>query len=59
MENKALEEILSKLDPKIRKLVGSADEVKIQRQRVPSLGMNVALRGGLAYGRQILIWGNK
>lgn len=59
MENKALEEVLSKLDPKIRKLVGSADEVKIQRQRVPSLGMNVALRGGLAYGRQILIWGNK
>lgn len=59
MENNNLDQVLSRLNPKIRKLVGSADEVKIQRQRTPSLGLNVALRGGLAYGRQILIWGNK
>lgn len=59
MQGSGLEDVFSRLDPKIRKLVGSADAVKIQRQRTPSLGMNVALRGGLAYGRQILIWGNK
>lgn len=59
MENNELDSVLSKLDPKIRKMVGVADQVKVQRQRVPSLGMNAALRGGLAYGRQILIWGNK
>jgi len=54
-----MEEILAKLDPKIRKLVGPADKVDIQKQKTPSLSLNVALKGGLAYGRQILIWGNK
>jgi recombination protein RecA len=54
-----MEEVLSKLDPKIRKLVGSADSVEIHKQKTPSLSLNVALKGGLAYGRQVLIWGNK
>ena len=54
-----LEEVLSRLDPKIRKMVGSADKVEIQKQKTPSLSLNVALKGGLAYGRQVLIWGNK
>ena len=54
-----LEEVLSRLDPKIRKMVGSADRVEIQKLKTPSLSLNVALKGGLAYGRQILIWGNK
>lgn len=55
----AMEEVLAKLDPKIRKMVVSASEVEIQKQRTPSLSLNVALKGGLAYGRQVLIWGNK
>ena len=40
-------------------MVGSADRVEIQKLKTPSLSLNVALKGGLAYGRQILIWGNK
>ncbi|NDB82849.1 MAG: hypothetical protein EB127_08930 [Alphaproteobacteria bacterium] len=55
----AMEEVLARLDPKIRKLVGPAAQVEIQKQKTPSLSLNVALKGGLAYGRQILIWGNK
>jgi recombination protein RecA len=59
MTEMMMEEILAKLDPKIRKLVGPAHKVEIQKQKTPSLSLNVALKGGLAYGRQILIWGNK
>jgi len=40
-------------------MVGSADNVEIHKQKTPSLSLNVALKGGLAYGRQVLIWGNK
>lgn len=54
-----MEEVLARLDPKIRKLVGTADNVEIKKQRTPSLSLNLALKGGLAYGRQVLIWGNK
>jgi len=54
-----LEDILSQLDPKLRKLVSSANGVEIEKQKTPSIGLNVALNGGLAYGRQVLIWGNK
>jgi len=54
-----LEDILSQLDPKLRKLVSSANGVEIEKQKTPSMGLNVALNGGLAYGRQVLIWGNK
>lgn len=54
-----MEEVLSKLDPKIRKMVGSASNVEIYKQKTPSLSLNFALKGGLAYGRQVLIWGNK
>jgi len=39
--------------------VGSADNVTIEKQKTPSLSLNNALKGGLAYGRQVLIWGNK
>ena len=30
-----------------------------QKQQTPSIGLNLALKGGLGYGRQVLIWGNK
>ena len=39
--------------------MGSADSVTIEKQKTPSLSLNNALKGGLAYGRQVLIWGNK
>lgn len=53
------EEILAKLDPKTRQRIQLATEVDIQKQQTPSIGLNLALRGGLGYGRQVMIWGNK
>lgn len=53
------EEILAKLDPKTRARVQRAVEVEVQRQQTPSIGLNLALKGGLGFGRQILVWGNK
>ena len=54
-----IDDILSRLDPKTRKRVQQATEVEIERQATPSLSLNVGLKGGFAYGRQVLIWGNK
>lgn len=54
-----LDDILAKLDPKTRSRVQSAQDVQIEKQLTPSIGLNLALNGGLALGRQILVWGNK
>lgn len=59
MSTMELEEILAQLDPKLRKKVSSASDIEVVMQETPSIGLNKALNGGLAYGRQILIWGNK
>lgn len=53
------EEILAKLDPKTRQRIQLATEVDVQKQPTPSIGLNQALKGGLGYGRQVLVWGNK
>ena len=53
------EEILAKLDPKTRARVQLATKVEIEKQKTPSIGLNMALKGGLGFGRQVLIWGNK
>jgi len=53
------EEILAKLDPKTRARVQLATTVDAQKQPTPSIGLNLALKGGFGYGRQILVWGNK
>ena len=53
------EEILAKLDPKTRQRVQTAQEVDVKRQQTPSIGLNLALKGGLGFGRQVLVWGNK
>lgn len=53
------DEVMASLNPKIRKGLQVASEVSIEKQPVPSFGLNRALNGGLAYGRQVLIWGNK
>jgi len=52
-------DILAKLDPKTRQRVQSAMEVEVEKQKTPSIGLNLALQGGLGFGRQILVWGNK
>ena len=54
-----IDEVLAKLDPKTRNRVQSAVDVQIQKQPTPSIGLNLALQGGLGYGRQVLVWGNK
>lgn len=59
MTNDKINEIFTKLDPKIRKRVATSEAVTIEKQPTPSVSLNVALKGGLAYGRQVLIWGNK
>jgi recombination protein RecA len=55
----AVTEIMSKLDPKTRQRVQTALEVETPKQKTPSIGLNMALRGGLGHGRQVLVWGNK
>lgn len=55
----SVEDVLSQLDPRIRKRLGTAENIKIEYQPTPSFGLNRALNGGLPYGRQVLIWGSK
>jgi len=54
-----IENVLSQLDPRIRKRLGTGENIKIEYQPTPSYGLNRALNGGLPYGRQVLIWGSK
>ena len=54
-----IDDVLAKLDPKTRARVQSAVDVEIHKQKTPSIGLNLALHGGLGYGRQALVWGNK
>ena len=54
-----IDKILAALDPKTRARVKAAQDVKVEKQKTPSIGLNMALRGGLGYGRQVLVWGNK
>lgn len=53
------EEILAKLSPKLRNRARMASEVILEKQPTPSVGLNSALRGGIGYGRQSLVWGSK
>jgi len=53
------EEILAKLDPKTRARVQLATKISVEKQKTPSIGLNLALKGGLGFGRQVMIWGNK
>jgi recombination protein RecA len=53
------EEILAKLSPKVLARAKMASEVELHRQMTPSTGLNAALRGGIGYGRQTLVWGSK
>ena len=55
-----VEEVLSQLNPKLRKRVSVAsDAPEVEYQPMPSEGLTRALDGGLVYGRQVLIWGSK
>jgi recombination protein RecA len=54
-----IEEFLSQLDPSLRKRLSNATNVEVIKQKTPSISLNNALKGGFAYGRQVLVWGNK
>ena len=54
-----IEEFLSQLDPSLRKRLSNATDVEVIKQKTPSISLNNALKGGFAYGRQVLVWGNK
>jgi recombination protein RecA len=53
------EEILAKLDPKTRSRLQLATTVKVEKQKTPSIALTMGLKGGLGFGRQVLVWGNK
>ena len=55
----AIDDVLSNLDAKTRARVAAASEISIEKQETPSIALNIGLNGGLAYGRQTLLWGNK
>jgi recombination protein RecA len=55
----AIDDVLANLDAKTRARVASASEISIEKQETPSVALNIGLNGGLAYGRQTLLWGNK
>lgn len=50
---------LARLDPKTRARLVAAEELATKKLETPSLGLNLALGGGLGYGRTSMIWGNK
>ena len=54
-----IQDVLSQLDPRIRKRLGTGEGITFEHQPTLSFGLNRALGGGLPYGRQVLIWGNK
>jgi recombination protein RecA len=53
------DEILAQLSPELRKLLTTGSKFVIEKQPTPSILLNKALGGGLAYGRQVLIYGPK
>jgi recombination protein RecA len=57
---KTLEEVIADLNPKLRKQILIGDAVPAtEYAETPSIGLNRAMNGGLPYGRQVLVWGNK
>jgi recombination protein RecA len=55
----AIEDVLAKLDKKTRERAIAASDVKIEFLKTPSVSLNKALGGGLAFGRQVMFYGNK
>jgi recombination protein RecA len=54
-----INEILASLNPKVREKVVKAREVRNEKLALPSIGLTAALGGGIGYGRQTMIWGNR
>ena len=56
----SVDDVLAGLNPNLRKAITKASEIETPAKiRTPSVGMNLALNGGLQLGRQVLVWGSK
>lgn len=53
-----IDEILARLNPKTAASFRKASEIKNELLPTPSLGLNRAI-GGVGYGRQTMLWGNR
>lgn len=53
-----IDDLLAKLNPKTAAMFRRASTVKNDVLQTPSLGLNRAI-GGVGYGRQTMIWGNR
>ncbi len=45
MEQIMVEEFLSQLDPSLRKRLSNASDIKVEKQKTPSISLNNALKG--------------
>lgn len=53
------EEVMARLNPRVRNLVHSAQETQTEKIPLASLGLTMDLAGGLGKGRQSIVWGSK
>lgn len=54
-----IDEIMARLNPTVRDKVIKASESTNEKQALPSVGLTKTLGGGIGYGRQTSIWGNR
>lgn len=54
-----INEILAKLNPKVAESFKLARDTRNDLQALPSINMTRTLGGGIGYGRQTLVWGNR
>jgi len=54
-----IDEILARLNPSVREKVLKALDTTSDKQELPSIGLTRTLGGGIGYGRQTLLWGNR
>jgi recombination protein RecA len=54
---KAIDDVLSNIDAKVRKGFMIGSEITVERLTTPSFGLTQALGGGWGMGRQVLVWG--
>lgn len=52
-------DFIATLDPKTQTRFKTANEIRIEKIKTPSLGLNWGLNGGVAQGRCTLLWGAK
>ena len=54
-----ISDVIGGLSPKTRQRVHAASEIVIEKLPTPSISLNQDLKGGIGFGRQTLLWGNK